>query len=547
MTTSFDLLSRGYFPKELPPPFSTLDFASRVLGSVEPVPASMRSPRRTRLWVHNLVRPGGHRRPLGIPNPIVQFCICELIGDNWTRIEKLLSSSPFTLSTPVGSRDRALAPGRGRILAMRARLRARARFIVLADIARFYHSIYTHSIPWAIHGKDVAKKKQGKSGRRLLGNRLDRLLMDCQDGQTMGIPVGPDTSLVLAEIVASGIDRKIRASLRGSRGLRFMDDFEFSCRTRQEAEEILNALHISLQHFELALNSTKTSVVELPFPIDQPWRNALRIAALRDSAREQETDLIALFDQAFYLAKQQPDKNVLAYTVARLGDANICPENAELLQHLLLQCLIAEPGTTAIVLERLSTSHRRGLAVNKDELSSLLNDFIAEHAPLGHSSEVTWSLWGVLAFDITLNKRSTLALSQCTDSAIVLLALHAEARGLTAHAIDKTQWISLLGPDALYGEHWLLAYESSVKGWLTSGIDHVGADANFRWMRDLGVEFYDVSRATAVGGPESEFDAWMAELEAAARSGGEAYGEPDDDPPEESLDAEDEADTDIPF
>jgi hypothetical protein len=39
--------------------------------------------------------------------------------------------------------------------------------------------------------------------------------------------------------------------------------------------------------------------------------------------------------------------------------------------------------------------------------------------------------------------------------------------------------------DALYDEHWLLAYEANVKGWLpsVSGTDHVAADPNFGFLK----------------------------------------------------------------
>jgi hypothetical protein len=56
-----------------------------------------------------------------------------------------------------------------------------------------------------------------------------------------------------------------------------------------------------------------------------------------------------------------------------------------------------------------------------------------------------------------------------------------------------------MSADALYDEHWLLAYEANVKGWLpsVSGTDHVAADPNFGFLKSRKVFFYDQSRATA--------------------------------------------------
>ncbi|WP_304511629.1 hypothetical protein [Desulfobacula sp.] len=51
--------------------------------------------------------------------------------------------------------------------------------------------------------------------------------------------------------------------------------------------------------------------------------------------------------------------------------------------------------------------------------------------------------------------------------------------------------------DALYDEHWLLAYEANVKGWLpsSSGVDHVANDPNFSFLKTNGVNFYNTALA----------------------------------------------------
>ena len=46
--------------------------------------------------------------------------------------------------------------------------------------------------------------------------------------------------------------------------------------------------------------------------------------------------------------------------------------------------------------------------------------------------------------------------------------------------------------DELYDEHWLLAYEANVKGWLPSvgSSDHVREPAEFNFLKRNKVEFY---------------------------------------------------------
>src|SRR6185312_11663464 len=93
-----------------------------------------------------------------------------------------------------GRAGRSLVPStrRHRVVDKRVEIRAGRRFVVRADVTRFYQSIYTHSVSWALHGKETAKKKMKDKG--LVGNVLDEVLRSGQDGQTIGIPTGPDTS-----------------------------------------------------------------------------------------------------------------------------------------------------------------------------------------------------------------------------------------------------------------------------------------------------------------------------------------------------------------
>src|SRR5207248_321442 len=96
-----------------------------------------------------------------------------------------------------------------------------------------YPSLYTHAIPWALHTKPVAKANKGKTD----GDKIDKAVRDCSSGQTIGIPIGPDTSFVVAEIVLTAVDAAIRTKLPLFRGFRYLDDYEAAFVSRAEAEE----------------------------------------------------------------------------------------------------------------------------------------------------------------------------------------------------------------------------------------------------------------------------------------------------------------------
>lgn len=73
------------------------------------------------------------------------------------------------------------------------------RYMFITDITNCYGAIYTHTIAWALMGKDKAKEKRNSHG--LLGNTIDDYIQGMQYGQTNGIPQGSVLSDFIAEIV----------------------------------------------------------------------------------------------------------------------------------------------------------------------------------------------------------------------------------------------------------------------------------------------------------------------------------------------------------
>jgi hypothetical protein len=92
--------------------------------------------------------------------------------------------------------------------------------LISADIQNFYPSIYTHSIPWAIHGKATAKQRMGDP--HLYGNRLDKSTAGCQEGQTVGVAIGPDTSLIVAECLLAAVERELTITFPKLNGYRWI-------------------------------------------------------------------------------------------------------------------------------------------------------------------------------------------------------------------------------------------------------------------------------------------------------------------------------------
>ena len=153
-----------------------------------------------------------------------------------------------------------------------------------------------------------------------------------------------------------------------------------------------------------------------------------------------------------------------------------------------------------------SLSHwniRRGLLIDQIALRRTLSWLIQYHAPLGNTSEVAWALWGAILFNESVDTPAVRAIESMKDSVVALLALDAQQRSLLAVPPSTTVWAAVLDDVSdLYAEHWLLAYEANVKGWLTGNNgDQVANDPAFSHLKVQGVYFYDGQRFAPDGAP----------------------------------------------
>jgi hypothetical protein len=494
MPLTRDLLERGYFPIELPPPFTTVHLANALTRPAAILPRGFTNHGfRTKPAFHNQIRSGALRRRLAIPNPVNYYHTSLFIERHWPQLQADGSRSAFSLSKPI------LSPGRraldrafnfDELPFHRSNARAAAKFILKTDISRCYPSIYTHSIPWAIHTKPIAKANKTHA---LHGNELDTVVRNSQDAQTSGIPIGPDSSYLIAEIVLNAVDQQISALGLHSPGFRYMDDYEFGFYTHSDAEQGLAIIQESLNDYELALNPKKTRIIQLPEPIEAPWASELRVLPFRPAVRAQHSDLMHYFDRAFTMAKAEPDEAVLKYAVTRITSLTVHAANWPFCEGLLAQALINEPGTIQNVLRILKQYDALGYPIEKARLADTLNLICSAHAPLGHGSEVAWALWGCIEFNLNIQDVAAEKAIDMQDSIVSLVALHARSLGLvSAHVSFATPQLRMTPAD-LKDDQWLLSYESNIKGWLPSvGVpDHVAAVPEFSFLKGAGVSFYD--------------------------------------------------------
>jgi len=487
--TALALVRKGYFPREVPPPFST----EKLYALLERAPSALpRTGGKTEPVRHNLARTGGFRRPFQVPNPRSYVKLADEFEAQWSTISARVQSNPFSMSQPIVTRtwERAVRPRfrYGEWSRLRPRDWRGQRFVLQTDVSQFYSSLYTQSIPWALEGKSYAKKNIGKT----VSDKLDKALRNVSDGQTMGVPIGPDTSFLAAEIVLTAVDRELARKIR-LKGHRYLDDYELAFRTRSAAEEAQALLEDALAVYELAINPSKTKILELPQPFDEAWTHELSTFPIRDSDSSSTlTDLVALFSRASALSRSAtgPLKYALFRSrAARIEEAGIWGP----FQNLVWSAVSGEPTTMATALDLLAEKAKHiGLPVDEEGAAEVIEGLISTHSPVRNASELAWSLWAAVALNVQLSRDAAQAVSSIEDDFVALLALHAESQGLFPAGLDHSHWEALTDYDAvLKGPHWLLAYEGSVRNWLDAPTKRIGKDPFFKVLRRRRVRFYD--------------------------------------------------------
>jgi hypothetical protein len=165
MVAIVSLVKNRYFPRELPPPFTTDPLGNLVSAKLSSFPEEFDGSSGPNFWsraaVHNLTRVGSLRRKLSIPNPVNHILLSKRVSADWLAMYAHCLTSTYPLSRPNLTNTFGRAVGREQPLTavpdFRGRLRATSRYVLKTDISLCYPTIYTHSIPWALNGKATAK------------------------------------------------------------------------------------------------------------------------------------------------------------------------------------------------------------------------------------------------------------------------------------------------------------------------------------------------------------------------------------------------------
>lgn len=332
------LLDRGLFTDKLPPCFTSLGLCDAVELEIETVFSILsisekKFSKELKKRSHNFLRYNSLRdtnvpRHMGIPHPESYSLQVFAIKKYWLEIQSHCQAPLYQVSRIFVRRCKNglifkmsyKGPERWKLEEIDLEHIAGKGFVVDADISSCYPSIYTHSIPWALNGKNIAKKNREDLAD--MGNLLDRVTQGLRDGQTNGLLIGPVSSSIISEIILTRVDAEL--CNKGYNGIRRnIDDYEYFARDNHDAQNFLHELGMSLREFELTINDKKTNISKLPKPMDDAWIRRIRRIRLPKKNSLCYSSIKVLLDWSVEISAKIKKSSPIYYAFKIIGDKRL--------------------------------------------------------------------------------------------------------------------------------------------------------------------------------------------------------------------------------
>lgn len=536
------LLSKGYFPKELPPGFTTEIFGqkssyvsrrwNRLMAQVqEPLVGESNNARKLR--VKSFEQKYGSsgcvkitypksilsRRQLDIPNPKQFHDLSNIIVSQWNDLKSVYRLSNFSSSLPVElEAPRAVRTKSRTFNEFQFNLISKSYnrgYELRVDISQFYPTIYTHSIPWALLSKPVAKRYFGLKNSPNVNwtnvlatdpiaanyanaDQLDTLIRNCQEKQSVGLPIGPDTSFLLAEAIGCRMDAEIERLLIGIDFdcLRYYDDYYFYTDTYSGAEKISKVVQNVFTDFQLKINEQKLKIEKSPISHLPNW------SVLISNFHFYKVDKFSLRSYFSLLLNQAYDfpsesNWIIQYGLNRFQFGNVIVPKAEwgLFLHFLLKVVQIDASNIDQVFKIMYSYEEYIDEKSKKLLTNVLERLLVEHLNLHHSFEISWILWIVKSFDLRCQSLILEDIMMKGDGVSKIVCLDIiSTNNYSGKRINLINIANTLVSADLWTENWLFTYESICQNWLTPAPSVISDHEYFQILKHFNVRFYDSNR-----------------------------------------------------
>lgn len=483
------LLGHNYLPaqrkrkEELPPIFRSEKFTPAAAAPL----LTMKPKRQVRgfdLVEYRATKFNAVSRTYAIPHPIAYAQLSNCIATNWNSIEPFETSS-VSMIRPRQHRDkRVIIMDYEKFPARASRVRQLAfnkRYVAKADIASCFPSIYTHAIPWAVVGKAAAKLET----RLGWHNELDFYARRSVRDETQGIPIGPGTSNIIAEILLSTIDQKLASEFDFVRGgsvngmSRFIDDYSYYCDSFDQAEHFIRRLDEELNALKLRLNPKKTTILTPTMPFGDLWAAELSLR-LPSGFLVNEYQCTNYLEFATSLSLKYPEGSILKYAANALLARDLTPSAQKATLDYLLVLSVTTPVLIPLLEKLFDSTRLLGIVNFPDRIMQILHISALRH----RSDSMAWALYYCKKYDLEIPADVADSVLKTEDCLAILTLFY------TGQHLPKINaWVASLDKTDAYAldRLWLLLYQMYFNGHIES--DFCSVPAAFEALKRSGVTF----------------------------------------------------------
>lgn len=408
------------------------------------------------------------RRILGIPHIstylILIDCILNKINLIYEKIEKNSSSTSKNIFLPYDI-----------IYSFEDSLKKRIwdsignKYILSLDISRCYENIYTHSITWAILGKENAKEeflkhKDKRSDLYKMADELDIKIRKINNGETKGIPTGPITSRLISELILAEIDSILKEKYPNLKYNRYVDDYKFYFVKKEEAIQFIPKFQKILYDFKFSLNESKTKIDLYPCGI---FTEDLR-AELGNYDFKKNT--VVSFIKKIMHMHNQGVKGAFKYGIKVLSSQAIEEKDRKYVLAVLLNALMVFPMNSEVIITIFEKNELLS-EKNKEQVTDIINRLLSENIANDYDEEIFWNLYFLMKFNLKIDIENILKIldKQENFTTIMILDYIFKNNYNRSNEEIKEKIVILkekLKKQKIYSEEWLLIYECEKNNWI---------------------------------------------------------------------------------
>ena len=406
-------------------------------------------------------------RNIGIPTPMGHELLCKTLMKHWTKLTKYFETKTKGQPRIISRIHIRKIQDTKALFLMNYKnwiddgtpepdIYLGKRYMIHTDISKCYPSIYTHAIPWALVGKDVAKNNIDKYKEWY--NQIDHFAQISKNGETHGLLIGPHTSNILSEIILCAIDKEL--SKKYDSYIRNIDDYICYVDTKEEADNFIIDLNRELRKYDLLLNHKKTEIYELPICVVEMWVHKIQnymvtFQKFKDYVNYRE--IKAFIDFIIKLVSGNTDNgSVVLYAIKALKDFNLTKNAQEYLVKTVVSLSLLYPYLVPILGKYIFEKYK----VDTNQIQRYANMIYEKYIQKNNYEACSFALLYAIDSNSKIDSIDIKIIQSSQDCILMLMAfIYCKKNNLKSEVKQLKDYAQELKEKGEMDQYWLFVYE----------------------------------------------------------------------------------------